>query len=133
MKLSPDNVIISDKGRTLVNILKELSTQGYTHIIQIAGSDRMEEFRNLINKYNNTADKQGIVQFSFQGYELKSSGMRDPDSEGVIGMSASKLRSLAREGNYEEFIKGMPQILQSDDSLLKEIYNIIRERSIRKS
>jgi nicotinic acid mononucleotide adenylyltransferase len=128
----PNNVIISSDGRTLINILKILSEQGYTNIIQLAGSDRIEEFRNLINKYNNVPDKRGIINFGFKGYELISSGDRDPDSEGTIGMSASKLRKLAREGNYEEFVKGMPQSLQSNESLLKEIYNIIRERSANK-
>jgi hypothetical protein len=103
-------------GTTFINTLKELQKLGYTDIIQIAGSDREKDFADLVNKYNGQPNKEGEIPFQFNTYRVVSSGQRDPDSEGVEGMSASKLRGLAAAGNYEEFKKGMassvPEILK---------------------
>jgi hypothetical protein len=103
-------------GTTFINALKELQKLGYTDIIQIAGSDREKDFTDLVNRYNGQPNKEGEIPFQFNTYSVVSSGQRDPDSEGVEGMSASKLRNLAAAGNYEKFKKGMasgvPEILK---------------------
>lgn len=103
-------------GTTFINTLKELQNLGYTNVIQIAGSDREKEFIDLINRYNGRPNKEGDIPFQFNSYKVVSSGQRDPDSEGVEGMSASKLRNLAAEGKYEQFKKGMastvPEVLK---------------------
>lgn len=107
---------ISNIGTTFINTLKELQNMGYTDIIQIAGSDREKDFVDLVNRYNGKPNKEGEVPFQFNSYKFVSSGQRDPDSEGVEGMSASKLRKLAVDGKYEQFKKGMastvPEILK---------------------
>ena len=103
-------------GTTFINTLKELQSLGYTDIIQIAGSDREKDFTDLVNRYNGRPNKEGDTPFQFNSYKVISSGQRDPDSEGVEGMSASKLRNLAAEGKYELFKTGMastvPEILK---------------------
>ena len=102
-------------GTTFINALKELQKLGCTNIIQIAGSDREKDFTDLVNRYNGLPNKEGEIPFQFNTYKVVSSGQRDPDSEGVEGISASKLRGLAAAGNYEKFKKGMassvPEIL----------------------
>lgn len=103
-------------GTTFINTLKELQNLGYTDVIQIAGSDREKDFTDLVNRYNSQPNKEGDIPFQFNSYKVISSGQRDPDSEGVEGMSASKLRNLAAEGKYQTFKKGMastvPEILK---------------------
>lgn len=107
---------VVDFGTTFINTLKELQNLGYTDVIQIAGSDREKDFTDLVNRYNGRPNKEGDIPFQFNSYKVVSSGQRDPDSEGVEGMSASKLRNLAAEGKYELFKTGMastvPEILK---------------------
>ena len=62
----------------------------------------------MLGKYNGKPTKSGIIPYEFNSLEIISAGERDPDADDVSGMSASKMRSLASEGNLEEFIKGVP-------------------------
>jgi len=124
-QMAPDMNII-DSGKTLISLLKDLQSKGYNSIIHIAGSDRIGEFESLIGKYNNKPDKSGDIVFSFKEYKFESSGERDPDSDNIEGMSASKLRALALHGDYNAFAHGMSDKVR--DSLKRETYNKIRER-----
>jgi hypothetical protein len=113
-------------GKTFVDALKDLQARGYTTIYQIAGSDRIPEFTHIINTYNNKPNKAGEIPFSFTKYEVVSSGERDPDSDSVEGMSASKLRNFALVGDFNSFAKGMSPLVNTN--LKQDIYNIIRKR-----
>jgi hypothetical protein len=119
-------VSILKEGKTLIMLLQHLQKRGYKNIIHIAGSDRMSNFESLIGAYNGKPDKKGNVQFQFDDYTMESSGDRDPDSDGVEGMSASKLRQLAIDNNIDEFKQGMSD--KVEDSQKENIFNIIRER-----
>lgn len=121
-----EGLTIIDKGKFFIGLLQFLQSQGYTDIIHVAGSDRIPEFQKLVETYNGKPDKKGIIPFSFNNYTFVSAGERDPDSEGVEGMSASKLRALALEGNLEAFKQGMSD--KVNDALKEKTYNKIRER-----
>lgn len=113
-------------GSTFINVLKELQALGYTNVIQIAGSDRQAEFLGLVNKYNGRPDpKTGNIDFNFRQYNVVSSGERDPDSDSIEGMSASKLRMLAIEGNFEQFARGMSSAVPNE--LKRQTYETIRK------
>jgi hypothetical protein len=122
-----DSASILSQGKTLISLLQFLQQQGYTRIIHIAGSDRIPEYQKLIEKYNGKPDKKGDIPFSFSRYEFVSAGERDPDSEDVEGMSASKLRSLAAEGNLDAFKQGMSS--RVNDNLKEKTFNKLRERN----
>lgn len=117
---------VDSNGKSLIGLLSHLQSLGYTHVIHVAGSDRIPEFEALVKRYNGQEDKKGIIPFYFKDYTFQSAGERDPDSDRVEGMSASKLRSLAKVDNIDEFKEGLSSKL-SDDTKLK-VYNIIRER-----
>jgi len=99
-------------------ILKHLHNQGYTHATLIAGDDRVEDYKRIANSYNGPGK-----DFNFKKVEVKSAGARDPDAEGVEGMSASKMRSLASAGKHKEFKEGLPKNLQQHH---KEVLNTLR-------
>lgn len=122
----PPSIEILDSGKTLITVLQDLQNKGYNNIIHIAGSDRIPEFEGLVEKYNNKKDMKGNVPFAFNQYTFESAGERDPDSEGVEGMSASKLRQSAVEGDYDTFKQGMSNIIP--EILVKSTFNAIRER-----
>ena len=115
---------IVDQGKTFISLLQFLQQQGYTKIIHVAGSDRIPEFQKLIETYNGKPDKKGVIPFSFNSYSFVSAGERDPDSDGIEGMSASKLRQLAREGDLESFKQGMSDKISDD--LKQKTYDKIR-------
>ena len=60
----------------------------------VVGSDRVQEFANLLDKYNGVEGRHGY--YGFDNIEVVSAGERDPDAEGVTGMSASKMRAAAK-------------------------------------
>jgi pterin-4a-carbinolamine dehydratase len=99
-------------------ILKHLHNQGFTHATLIAGDDRVEDYKRIANTYNGPGK-----DFNFKKIEVKSAGARDPDAEGVEGMSASKMRSLASAGKHKEFKEGLPKNLQQHH---KEVMNTLR-------
>ena len=102
---------------------------GYTKVYHIAGSDREQSFMTVVNKYNGKPDQTGEIPFQFKEYNFVSAGQRDPDSEGVEGMSASKLRQLAVEGDFETFKTGMSQSVP--ENLKKEAFETIRKMSVK--
>ena len=110
-------VIEQSNSKTIIQILKELETAGYTDIILIVGSDRVSEFGGLLNKYNGK-------DYNFDSIDVVSAGARDPDAVGVAGMSASKLRALAVEGKFDTFKTGLPKKLSDSDA--KDLYDTIR-------
>jgi hypothetical protein len=121
----PDPSRVSSIGSTYINALQKIQEMGYENVIQVAGSDREPEFMNLVNAYNGKPNKSGEIPFHFKMFHFVSAGERDPDSEGVEGMSASKLRKLAAEGNLEEFKAGMASSVP--DNLKQKAYETIRK------
>ena len=80
------NIILSPEAITPFHAFDILREEGFSEITMVVGSDRVTEFRNSIQKYMN---KEVIKLYKF---EVVSAGERDPDAEGVTGMSGSKLR-----------------------------------------
>ena len=95
------NFKLSDKENP--NFIKQLGllTGEYDHIVMIAGSDRVQEFQRLLDTYNGK-------DFTFKSARVVSAGERDPDAEGVTGMSASKMRLAAKNNDYASFSRGLP-------------------------
>ena len=117
-KMFPQNKIQAAGGnqRTFMEILKFYDKM-YGEIIMIAGSDRVGEFQKLANKYNGK-------DYNYKSIKLISSGERDPDAEGITGMSASKMRDMAKNGDSKNFKKGVPNLSDSDSS---ELFNAVRK------
>jgi len=110
-------VIQQSNSKTIIQILKELEKGGYTDIVLVVGSDRVGEFSGLLNKYNGK-------DYNFDSIDVVSAGARDPDAVGVEGMSASKLRALAIQGDFDTFKTGLPKKLNDRDA--KDAYDTIR-------
>ena len=98
--------------------LKGASGRGARSINIVVGADRLKEFENLANKYNGDL-------YDFDRIRVISAGERDAESEGVEGMSASKLRAAAVKGDFETFRKGVPKAL--DDEGTEKLYGTIRK------
>ena len=99
-----------------IAVLKEVSER-FNNVIVVVGEDRVKDLIRITETYNGK-------DFNFDNTEVISAGLRDPDAEGVEGMSASKMRELAIEGNLTKFREGLPTQLQPSASV---IINMIRE------
>ncbi len=98
----------NDDMRTIFDVLGALDADGYSSVNIVVGGDRVSEFNSLATKYNGDL-------YNFDEIKVTSAGGRDPDSEGVEGMSASKLRKAAVEGDEESFYKGLSKNLSKKD------------------
>ena len=107
-KMFPKNNIKAAGGsqRTFIEVLKSYDRM-YGNIVMIAGSDRASEFQKLADTYNGR-------DYNYKTIKLVSSGERDPDAEGVSGMSASKMREMAKNNDYNSFKKGVTNLSDSD-------------------
>lgn len=99
------SIIVKSKAKTIIELMKELA-RNYRDVIVVAGSDRVKEFETLLNKYNGK-------EYKFNSVTVVSAGSRDPDAEGVEGMSASKMRQFAADDDLNNFSKGLPKKLKS--------------------
>ena len=121
------NIVVS-KARNAIEIAVELYNQGYKNLIMVAGSDRVKVFDTMLNQYNGVEGK-GHGYYKFDSIKIVSAGERDPDSEGVEGMSASKMRAAAVDGDKDSFLKGIPSGFKDGDKLYRDVrkYMGIRE------
>ena len=94
-------IVNSPANRTIFDVLKKAHTDGYANVRIVAGQDRVKEFEKLSTNYNGAL-------YAFDNVEVLSSGDRDPDSEGVEGMSASRMRLAASENDFKTFSSGLP-------------------------
>ena len=111
------NKIVNDaNNRTIFDVLKKAHTDGYANVRIVGGGDRVKEFDKLANDYNGKL-------YQFDNLEVMSAGDRDPDSDDVTGMSASKQRKAAAENDIKTFMKGVPKSLSQKDAeqLFKKI------------
>lgn len=112
-------VVQKSRSRTIIDVLKELDRK-FDKVIIVVGSDRTSEFETLLNKYNGR-------DYTYDSIEVVSAGERDPDADDVSGISASKMRALAAQGDYDSFVKGLPRKLQPKGTS-QEIFDTIRAR-----
>jgi dephospho-CoA kinase len=110
------NVVASGKVRTAIDAMKHLEKQGHKEVTMVVGSDRVDNFHSLLNKYR-TKEYPGIKKVN-----VVSAGNRDPDAEGAEGMSASKLRGLVAAGKKKEFVSHY-----SDKALGAHIHDKVKQ------
>jgi len=114
------SIIADKKIKTAIEVVTKLYDEGYTKVTMVVGSDRVTEFETLLNKYNGVKARHGYFNFK-DGVQIVSAGERDPDSDDVSGMSASKLRAAASANDFEVFSKGMPAGYKDAQSLFNAI------------
>ena len=101
-------IVDSDDMRTIFDVLSALDNDGYSSVNLVVGGDRVSEFNSLATKYNGKL-------YTFDEIKVTSAGGRDPDAEGVEGMSASKMRKAAVEDDYDTFDSGLTKSMSNKD------------------
>ena len=117
------NIVLDNKIKNAIDALVYLYDQGYTKATMVVGADRISDFKKLLTKYNGVKARHGFYDFP-DGISIVSAGERDPDADDVSGMSASKMRAAAIEGDFKSFANGLPK--SYGDKLA--VFNLLRKR-----
>ena len=142
-----------NKKKLFLRLIAVIFNKHYDRLIMVAGSDRVREFQTELDKFNGaTGDDAPLkgASYSFKEIEVVSAGERDPDAEGISGMSASKMRAAAVDGDLKSFKGGVPrgfgakntmnmmndvrkgmglEVVQSNESLLTFKQFVVKEES----
>ena len=102
----------SKEEPTILHAAARLHKQGHKHLVVVAGSDRVNDYQELLNQYND-GKKYPHGSYKFKSIKVLSAGQRDPDAEGAAGMSGTKIREYARAGNTAKFRAALPDALKS--------------------
>ena len=116
------NIVADKDAKTAIHVAVKLYDEGFTDLVMVAGSDRVKEFSSLLKTYNGVEGKRHGF-YKFKTIDVVSAGERDPDAEGVEGMSASKMRAAAVEGDFNSFQQGVPKGFKD----AKKLYNDVRK------
>jgi hypothetical protein len=112
-----ERIVNDAANKTIFDVLKKAHNDGYTNVRIVGGSDRVKEFEKLSNNYNGQL-------YAFDNIEVVSSGDRDPDAKGVEGMSASRMRLAAAEGDFRKFREGLPPDMKRKSA--QELFDSVR-------
>tara|TARA_Y100001936_G_C16090385_1_gene685601 strand:- start:3686 stop:4282 length:597 start_codon:yes stop_codon:yes gene_type:complete len=105
--------------KTPFDVLEFLNNAKYEKVIFVVGSDRVQEFKKNMTRYINN-DLDNIKDFT-----VVSAGERDPDAEGVAGMSGSKMREFVIKGQFGKFKEGL---MTKNTKLAKVVFKEIGKK-----
>ena len=114
------NIMADKKVYNAFDIVVKLYNEKYTDIAMVVGSDRVKEFKSILDKYNGVTGKRHGF-YKFRSISVISAGERDPDAEGVTGMSASKMRASASLGDFDSFQLGLPKGFKDGKKLFDDV------------
>jgi len=117
------SIMMNKKVNNPMAAASALYDEGFINLVMVVGSDRLNEFDILLKKYNGKKSTHGF--YNFKSIKVISAGERDPDSEGVEGMSASKMRGFAKDNDFVSFSQGLPKAVSNPDA--KKMFNTIRK------
>ena len=110
----------SKESPTLLHMASHIHGEGHDELHVVVGSDRAADFEKTLNRYNGVKGPHGY--YNFKKITVHSVG-RDPDAEGVEGLSATKMRDAAKNNDHETFRSGLPDSIKQHS---KEIMNKVR-------
>ena len=113
-----ERIVNDGANRTIFDVLKKAHNDGYTNVRIVAGQDRVKEFDKLSQNYNGQL-------YQFDNMEVVSSGDRDPDAEGMEGLSSSRMRLAAAEGDFKTFRAGLPEGIPRKSAM--ELFDSVRQ------
>jgi len=114
------NVINTDTSiKTPFDVLEKLNNDKFEKVVFVVGSDRVNEFKRNMSKYVDS-DLDNIKDFS-----VVSAGDRDPDAEGVSGMSGSKMREFVIKDKFSKFKEGL---MTKNARLAKDVFKEIGKK-----
>jgi hypothetical protein len=108
-------IVKKSNAKTIFQLMKQLETR-FNRVVLIAGSDRVKEFNDTLNKYNGK-------EYKFDEIKVVSAGQRDEEADDVSGISGTKMRGYAAT-DMKKFTANLPKRIKSD---AEEIAALVRK------
>ena len=105
--------------KTPFDVLEHLNKKKFSKVVFVVGSDRVLEFKKNMSKFVES-DLDNIKDFS-----VVSAGDRDPDAEGVKGISGSKMREYVKKDKFKKFSVGL---MTKNSKLAKKVFKELQKR-----
>ena len=121
-----ERIVNDGDMKTIFDVLKKTHEDGYSSINIVAGGKRVAEFDQLAKKYNGEL-------YDFEDINVISAGDKDPDAEGIEGVSATSMRNAVRSDDFKEFMKNLEKeekgkkVSIVDDEIGKLIFNAVKK------
>ena len=114
------NIINTDTSiKTPFDVLEYLNDEEFSKVVFVVGSDRVVEFKRNMSKFVES-DLDNIKEFS-----VVSAGDRDPDAEGVSGISGSKMREYVKKDKLKPFKDGL---MTKNSKLAKKVFKELQKK-----
>ena len=108
-------IVKKSNAKTIFQLMKQLETR-FNRVVLVAGSDRVKEFNDTLNKYNGK-------EYKFDEIKVVSAGQRDEEADDVSGISGTKMRGYAVT-DMKKFAANLPKRIQGD---AEEIAALVRK------
>lgn len=115
------NIVDNAGLNTIGKVASYLHEQGYNSATFVAGSDRLEDMKNLLTQYNGVEGKAHGF-YDFEVLDFVSSGEREDGAEGVAGVSASGARLAAANNDFTAFKEAT-----GAGELVKPLFSAVRK------
>ena len=125
-----DVEIVNSNARSIIEFLSELYNEGYTKIVYAGDKERIggvEDVSNNILKYNGNPDRSGKLLYNFDEIVFENTGSREVPYEGAQNASATHVRKLAAEKNFDEFKKYVPFNEGDAKNLFNELRHALKD------
>ena len=116
------SIMMNKSIKTVFDAANNLYNDGVRNITMVVGSDRVREFKVLLNNYNGKKARHGF--YNFKEINVVSAGERDPDSNDASSASATKQREAAKNNDFVKFSQGLPKDTSNKDA--KSLFNAVR-------
>jgi hypothetical protein len=113
-----DNIIDDPDMESIFDVLITASEDGYGTVNIVCGSDRHGEFENLSQRYNKEL-------YNFDLIRVISSGVKDTEAEGAMGVSSSKMRKAVIDNDFSTFRRGTPKTLSNAET--QSLFDQVRQ------
>ena len=104
-QIAPDHaahVVEEPNIKTPLQAADWLYDQGYTHLTLVVGGDRLADMEKLLQGWNSPEIREKYNRQPIT-LEFVSAGDRDPDQEGMEGISATKARQAVKDADLPGF------------------------------
>jgi len=116
------SIIMNKSIKTVFDVCSSLYNEGFRNVTMVVGSDRVREFKVLLNNYNSKKARHGF--YNFKEINVVSAGERDPDGDDASSASATSQREAAKNNDFVKFSQGLPKDTSNKDA--KSLFNAVR-------
>ena len=121
------NIITSSKEKpTILHHAADAYAKGYNHLTVVAGSDRIDEYKRLLNHYNGKKTDEAGSPFKHGHFDFKSINV-ESTGERKKGISGTDMRNHAKNNDFESFKSNLSSSMRNNDTHAKELFNDVRK------